>query len=130
MKIKQLLDIMEPGKEYKESELLKLNDCIAAHKELSGLLYYGYKTGRIWRRQIQDGKRFHYIHMKVSKTKIEPFTSKENWQYYGCGHTHKNVIVTDSNALTMSAYLDWKDSTGFEGDKSKCFDCYCRRIIR
>lgn len=46
---------------------------------------------------------------------------------YKCGHNTNGVIIMDSNPLSISAYLDWKDSVGFEGDSSQCFDCYCAK---
>lgn len=46
---------------------------------------------------------------------------------YKCGHESK-MIITDSSPLVISSYLVWKDSTGFDGDKTECFDCYCKRI--
>jgi len=36
-----------------------------------------------------------------------------------------DVVICDSNPLTISAYLEWKDTVGFDGDKSKCWNCYC-----
>ena len=44
---------------------------------------------------------------------------------YKCGH-ESEVIIMDSNPLSISAYLNWKDTVGFDGNKSKCFDCYCK----
>ena len=48
---------------------------------------------------------------------------------YKCRH---NSIVTlvDNNMLTISAWLTWKDSVGFDGDKSQCFNCYCAKDKR
>ena len=48
---------------------------------------------------------------------------------YKCGH---NPIVTlvDNNMLTISAWLIWKDSVGFDGDESQCFRCYCKKDKR
>ena len=45
---------------------------------------------------------------------------------YKCGHECE-VIIEDSNPLTISAWLDWKDSVGWGGDKSECWSCYCER---
>jgi len=41
---------------------------------------------------------------------------------YKCGHRAK-LIILDSNPLSISAWLEWKDTVGFDGDKSMCFDC-------
>ena len=44
---------------------------------------------------------------------------------YKCGHNTDGVIILDSNELSMTAYLVWKDSIGLDGDKSKCWECCC-----
>lgn len=44
---------------------------------------------------------------------------------YQCGHNPK-VTIMDSNPLSMSAWLDWKDSVGFDGNKTQCWECYCK----
>lgn len=43
---------------------------------------------------------------------------------YKCGH-ESNLIITNSNPLSISAWLEWKETVGFEGDKSECFECWC-----
>jgi len=43
---------------------------------------------------------------------------------YKCGH-RQEIIVLDSSLLSMSAYLDWIKSYGYNGDKSMCWKCYC-----
>jgi len=43
---------------------------------------------------------------------------------YGCGHESNGMIVLDSNELSISAYLEWSESVGIFGDKSKCWDCW------
>ena len=45
---------------------------------------------------------------------------------YNCGH-EINLIILDSNILSLSAYLEWKDSVGFNGNKTKCWECYCEK---
>ena len=45
---------------------------------------------------------------------------------YKCGHETDGVIILDDNILSMSAYLDWEDSVGVNGDRSKCWECYCK----
>lgn len=46
--------------------------------------------------------------------------------FYKCGH-EKNVIFLNSNPLSISAYLDWVETTGYYGNKSQCFNCYCKK---
>jgi len=48
---------------------------------------------------------------------------------YKCGH-EGDTIITNSDPLTMSAYFTWKNSVGFDGDKTECFACYCKRISK
>jgi len=44
---------------------------------------------------------------------------------YKCGHEGEPVIL-DDNEISMSAYFIWKDSVGYDGDKSMCWGCYCK----
>ncbi len=46
---------------------------------------------------------------------------------YKCGHKTDGVIILDDNLLSMSAYLEWVDSVGLNGDKSQCWECYCKK---
>ena len=50
---------------------------------------------------------------------------------YKCGH-ESTLRVIDSDTLGISAYLNWKDTFGFNGNKSMCWVCYCKmkRVIR
>lgn len=43
---------------------------------------------------------------------------------YKCGHKTNGVIILDDNELSISAYLEWIDSVGLNGNRSKCWDCY------
>jgi hypothetical protein len=43
---------------------------------------------------------------------------------YKCGHETDGVLVLDDNPLSLTAYFEWKDSVGWNGDKSECFDCW------
>lgn len=47
-------------------------------------------------------------------------------EYYTCGHIAKTIIM-DSNHLSMSAYFEWKDTVGFDGDKTQCWNCFCKQ---
>lgn len=47
-------------------------------------------------------------------------------EVYACGH-EPDTIIMNCTVLSLAAYLDWKDSTGFEGDFTECFSCYCSR---
>jgi len=45
---------------------------------------------------------------------------------YKCGHKTNGAIILNDNFLSMTAYLDWIDSVGLNGDKTKCWECYCK----
>jgi len=42
---------------------------------------------------------------------------------YKCGHSH-DILILDSNPLSIAAWLEWKDSFGLDGDKSLCWNCW------
>jgi len=44
---------------------------------------------------------------------------------YKCGHESDGVLILDSNPLSITAYLEWSETVGVSGDKSKCWDCWC-----
>lgn len=44
---------------------------------------------------------------------------------YKCGHSSE-IIIMNGGVLSISAWLEWKDSVGFDGDKSQCWECYCK----
>jgi len=46
---------------------------------------------------------------------------------YKCGH-EVDITIMNSNLVVLSAWLYWKDTFGFEGDKSMCWDCYCMQL--
>jgi len=47
---------------------------------------------------------------------------------YKCGHTHKGMIVMNNSSPAFASWMVWKDRTGFDGDKSECFDCFLERV--
>ena len=52
-------------------------------------------------------------------------SSVESNSKYKCGHRQKTIILKDS-ILSMTAYEGWVNSVGYMGDKTKCWDCYCK----
>ena len=44
---------------------------------------------------------------------------------YKCGH-EINEVILNVDKLSMAEYLTWKDTVGFNGDKSMCWECYCK----
>jgi len=45
---------------------------------------------------------------------------------YKCGCISNGVIILDDSILSMNAYLDWVNSVGLNGDRTKCWSCYCK----
>jgi len=46
---------------------------------------------------------------------------------YDCGH-ESEIIIMGNNPLSISAYLEWKDSVGRDGDTSQCWACWCTEM--
>ncbi len=46
--------------------------------------------------------------------------------FYKCGHERKKIFIR-KNLVDYLLYMRWKESTGFEGDKSECFQCFYDR---
>lgn len=46
--------------------------------------------------------------------------------YYKCGHDGKPIIL-NYNPLTYADYLNWANTTGYDGDKTECWYCYCKK---
>jgi len=48
---------------------------------------------------------------------------------YKCGHESEPVFLSGKTImLSYPAYLVWKESTGYEGDKSQCWACFCKEM--
>jgi hypothetical protein len=47
---------------------------------------------------------------------------------YGCGHGRRDIIFCKDCSIAIIEYLDWRDSVGFKGDRSMCFDCYMDQL--
>lgn len=45
---------------------------------------------------------------------------------YKCGHEF-SIITLDDNIMSLSAYFDWSKTVGYKGDKSLCWECYCKK---
>jgi hypothetical protein len=46
--------------------------------------------------------------------------------FYKCGHD-RGIVILDDDPLCFLAYLEWKDSTGYDGDKTLCWECWCEK---
>ncbi len=47
--------------------------------------------------------------------------------FYKCGH-NRHPVFMKKDILSYASYLEWRESTGFEGDKSECYNCFCKRL--
>ena len=48
---------------------------------------------------------------------------------YKCGHK-SDIIIMNESIMALSSYLTWKDISGFDGDKTQCFDCYLKETTK
>jgi hypothetical protein len=44
---------------------------------------------------------------------------------YQCGHEVDLIIIADS-AISLTAYIEWAQTVGRDGDKTQCWGCWCR----
>jgi len=51
-------------------------------------------------------------------------TIKEEDKTYKCGHKGKPIFLSN-NLLSITAWFEWKDTVGFNGDNSQCWECWC-----
>jgi hypothetical protein len=45
---------------------------------------------------------------------------------YKCGHK-SDTIIMNTTELALAFYFIWIKTTGYDGNKSECFNCYCNR---
>ena len=62
----------------------------------------------------------------MSKEQINKEEIAKGHVKYGCGHETDGILILDSNELSIYAYVQWSESVGIFGDKSQCFDCWCK----
>ena len=46
---------------------------------------------------------------------------------YKCGHKSETIIM-NTTVLGMADYTEWMGSSGFQGDKSLCWNCYIKKM--
>jgi hypothetical protein len=51
--------------------------------------------------------------------------AKGKMTHYKCGHDME-IIIMDSNPLSISAYLEWSKTVGRDGTRELCWDCWCK----
>ncbi len=48
-------------------------------------------------------------------------------EYSKCGHKTDGIIIMDDSILSMSAYFVWAESVGVFGDRTICWECWCKK---
>jgi len=43
--------------------------------------------------------------------------------WFGVGSIGTVLLI----CIVMTAWMEWKDTKGFDGDKSQCFECWCKK---
>ncbi len=62
--------------------------------------------------------------LKSIREQMENPKSNEPTQYK-CGHSGKPIIL-DDNLLSITAWMEWSESVGIFGDKTMCWECWCK----
>lgn len=65
-----------------------------------------------------------YCHKRVNYE--EEYRKKS---YYKCGH-NRGIVIMDGGPMSISRYLTWKETVGFEGNKSQCWNCYNKKELK
>lgn len=47
-------------------------------------------------------------------------------KYIKCLHETNGVILLDDNLLSLMAYFEWANDVGVFGDRTICWDCWCK----
>ena len=48
-------------------------------------------------------------------------------EYTKCKHETDGIIILEDSILSISAYLVWSESVGVFGDRTICWDCWCKK---
>ena len=48
-------------------------------------------------------------------------------EYSKCEHKTDGVIILDDSVLSIIAYLTWSESVGVFGDRTVCWECWCKK---
>lgn len=46
---------------------------------------------------------------------------------YKCGHKTAEPVILNTDVMSMEAYTDWSKSVGIFGDRTKCWECWCKK---
>ena len=47
---------------------------------------------------------------------------------YKCGHESEAIILSSIEDEKFTMFLIWNQTVGYEGDRSKCWNCYYNEI--
>ncbi len=105
-------------KEIKHGEIIEsiLNKKVRDRKNWEHQFLIKYQHQDSVRRYLLSMGEFKDVEIKEDKTPIQ----------YKCGHTGKPIIL-DDNILSMTAWMEWSESVGVFGDKTECWECWCRK---
>jgi len=48
---------------------------------------------------------------------------------YLCGH-EGDTIILDNNILSITAYFEWVETNGWQGNNTKCWGCWTEEVLR
>lgn len=74
------------------------------------------------RKRMKDAGGYNDYNISFSLKEIKEIIQ---WQGYDCGHKGKPIIL-DDNELSITAFFEWCESVGWKGDKSMCWECWCK----
>lgn len=49
---------------------------------------------------------------------------------YECGHNPDEIIFLDGDRFTLEIWFAWKNSVGWAGNKSMCFECFVKKFTQ
>ena len=48
-------------------------------------------------------------------------------EIYKCKHK-RGIVLINTSTLSLCSYFAWVATTGYEGDCSECWNCYCKKL--
>lgn len=68
------------------------------------------------------------VHNLLGNILDKAIEAKDGKFHYACGHTSDGMILLNTSALSLAAYMVWKEQQFDTGKMEECFGCYCDRI--
>lgn len=47
--------------------------------------------------------------------------------YNECEHETNGIIIMESSIISLSAYFVWAESVGVFGERTICWECFCKK---